>query len=1053
MKMILRCPECHADNTQDSRFCRRCATPLLHPVPPELASAPTLIYSSPLPELTPGTIFADRYLVIDKLGRGGMGKVYKVLDQEINESIALKLIKPEIAADRETIERFQNEIKIARRISHKNICRMYHLGREKDTFYITMEYIPGENLKKMIKMTKGMSLGTALSIAQQICQGLAEAHRLGIVHRDLKPQNIMLDEDGSVRVMDFGIASSLETKGATLPGMMIGTPEYMSPEQIDGGQVDGRSDIYSLGIILYEMLTGKTPFSGDTPWSVVLKHKNDRPHDPREVNPAIPESMSRVILRCLEKHKEKRYQSAEELLAELQNIKDKHTHVETRLRAKQVTVARRPVLRIPTKKVAGWAVAAAFLVLIAATAVKLIFQKPAPVAAADVVKMAVISFENQTGDPAFDYLQDAIPNLLITSLEQSDLFRITSWERLRDLQKQLGKGDQRVIDSDLGIDLCRMDGVHALIRGSFMKAGDTFVTDVKVLDVETKGLLKTVNARGEGVDSILKKQIDDLSREIGKGFGREEPVTRVRATPIAEVTTSSLEAYNYFLRGREEYERFYQDDARRYLERAVELDPDFAMAHSYLARVYAALGNSPAYEETIKKLEKIGSKVTGKEGLYIEALLALSSKKDSSEYIDILRKIISEYPEEKRARLDLAGRLNHTGKLEEAAEELERLLKLDPKFGPALNLIAYVYGNQEKYDLAIQFFKEYAAVSPGDANPYDSMGELYFRMGRFDEAVEKFKEAIRIKPDFGSDNKISYIFALKEDYAGALNWIDQFIEEAPSNGLKAWGCQLKALYDHLMGKTEAAFADLEQAKRYALADNDVSSANSLLRSKIWISYDLGRYDEFLRYAKERFDFRAEKNIQSGPLNEVIFACYQGLAEIRQNRLEAARAELAKIEATKPKVNEPEKSVVGMAYNHLFTEILIAQGEPEKAIDAYKKIGGPGINIGSIGALVFQGVPYILDTPARAYLKKGQLDKAVAEYERLISPDPVARDHELIHPMSRFRLAKLYEKKGESEKALKQYKKLALIWKDADPDFAAAQEVKNRLAALTSHLSD
>jgi tetratricopeptide (TPR) repeat protein/predicted Ser/Thr protein kinase len=1045
--MSLRCPECHADNSEDSRFCRHCATPLLHPVPPELASAPTLIYSLPLPELTPSTIFADRYLVIDKLGKGGMGKVYKVLDQEINESVALKLIKPEIAANRETIERFQNEIKIARRITHKNICRMYHLSREKDTFYITMEYIQGENLKKMIRMTKGMNLGTALSIAEQVCQGLAEAHRLGIVHRDLKPQNIMLDEEGGVRVMDFGIASSVETKGATLPGMMIGTPEYMSPEQIDGGQVDARSDIYSLGIILYEMLTGKTPFSGDTPWSVVLKHKNDRPHDPREINPEIPEAMSRIILRCLEKQKEKRYQSADELLAALQGIKEEHTQVEIRLKARQVAKARRPFLRIPAKKVGGWVVAVAFLILIGMTAFKMIVQKPAPVAAKDVVKMAVISFENQTGDPAFDYLQDAIPNLLITSLEQSDLFHITSWERLRDLQRQLGKEDQRVIDSDLGIELCRMDGMHALIRGSFMKAGDTFVTDVKVLDVETKGLLKTVSARGEGVDSILKKQIDDLSREIGKGFGREEPVTRVKATPIAEVTTNSLEAYNYFLRGREEYEKFYQDDARRHLERAVELDPDFAMAYSYLAMVYAALGNSPAYEETIKKLEKIGSKVTGKEGLYIQALLASHGKSKDQTYEDILREIIAEYPEEKRARLDLAARLNFTGKLEEAAKELDLLLKLDPNFGPALNLVAYVYGNQKKYDLAIQYFKKYAAVSPGDANPYDSMGELYFSMGKFDEAVEKFKEAIGIKPDFGSDNKISYIYALREDYAGALDWIDQFIAAAPSNGLKAWGCQLRAVYDHLLGKTEAAFADLERANGYALADNDFYNANSLYRSRIWISYDLGRYGDFLRYAKERFEFQAEKSLQSGPLNDIVFACYQGLSEIRQNRPDSAHAELAKIKATGLEATDQEKPTVDMAYNHLLSEILIAQGEPDKAIAAYKKIGGPDIRIGGIGTLIFHGVLYILDIPARAYLSKGQLDKAIAEYEKLISPDPVVREYELIHPLSRFRLAELYEKKGESAKALKQYGKLALIWKDADPDFAEAQKVKERLATL------
>jgi serine/threonine protein kinase len=269
------------------------------PVPEELAGAATLAYPSPSLELTPGTTFAGRYLVIEDLGKGGMGKVYKVLDQEINEKVALKLIKPEIAADRETIERFQNEIKITRRITHKNVCRMYHLGRENDNYYITMEFIRGQNLKKIIRMTREMSLEATLNIVQQICHGLIEAHRLGIVHRDLKPQNIMIDEDGDVRIMDFGIASSVDTKGATLPGMMIGTPEYMSPEQIDGSQTDARSDIYSLGIIIYELLTGKTPFSGETPWSVAFKHKNDLPHDPREHNPGIPESMSRVILKCL----------------------------------------------------------------------------------------------------------------------------------------------------------------------------------------------------------------------------------------------------------------------------------------------------------------------------------------------------------------------------------------------------------------------------------------------------------------------------------------------------------------------------------------------------------------------------------------------------------------------------------------------------------------------------------------------------------------------------------------------------------------------------------
>src|SRR4030042_355463 len=432
--MSPRCPECRADNSNDSRFCKRCATPLPLPVPEELAGAATLAYPSPSLELTPGTTFAGRYLVIEELGKGGMGKVYKVLDQEIKEKVALKLIKPEVGAGGETIEGFQNEIKITRRITHKNVCRMYHLGRENDNYYITMEFIRGQNLKKMIRMTRERGLEATLNIAQQVCHGLIEAHRLGIVHRDLKPQNIMIDEDGDVRIMDFGIASSIETKGATLPGMMIGTPEYMSPEQIDGSQIDARSDIYSLGIIIYELLTGKPPFSGETPWSVAFKHKNDLPHDPREHNPGIPESMSRVILKCLEKQKERRYQRDGELLADLASIGEEHTRVETRLKAKHVKPARRLFVKTPKKKFAVLTITAAAALLILAVVLGKFVFRPTPAAPLeDRPKMAIIRFENQTGDSAYDYLQDAIPNLLITSLEQSKLFRITSWERLRDL--------------------------------------------------------------------------------------------------------------------------------------------------------------------------------------------------------------------------------------------------------------------------------------------------------------------------------------------------------------------------------------------------------------------------------------------------------------------------------------------------------------------------------------------------------------------------------------------------------------------------------------------
>jgi serine/threonine protein kinase len=310
----MKCGKCSFRNTPGAKFCAQCGTGL------DLFDTPTENIRSAIREIERGTYLFGRYEVIEQIGSGGMGAVYKVFDKTINEMVALKIIRPEIATDKTVIERFGQELKTARKISHRHVCRMFDIGEEAGVHYITMEYIPGEDLRSLIKRIGQLTVAKTIHIARQICEGLAEAHAMGVVHRDLKPQNIMIDREGNAKIMDFGIARFVRAKGLTTTGTIIGTPEYMSPEQAEGKGIDQRSDIYSLGIVLFEALTGQVPFEGGTPLSVAMKHKMEPPPDPRKLNIQIPGDLGNLILKCLGKEPEQRYQTVSEIISDLDLI-------------------------------------------------------------------------------------------------------------------------------------------------------------------------------------------------------------------------------------------------------------------------------------------------------------------------------------------------------------------------------------------------------------------------------------------------------------------------------------------------------------------------------------------------------------------------------------------------------------------------------------------------------------------------------------------------------------------------------------------------------------
>ena len=316
--MIQICPNCKSENFVEARSCSSCGLQL--DVADDLHGFHSEVDTPPLEALEIGSQFADRYEVQEELGHGGMGKVYRVKDLKSSEELALKLLKPEISTDRHTIERFSYELNIARHITHENICRLFHLGEAKNTYYITMELVRGDNLCCLISDKQDIPLARVFGITLQTCEGLAEAHKHAIVHRDLKSSNIMVDKNGHTWIMDLGIARSFGAGLSSDKGVKIGTPAYMAPEQVAGKVSDPRADIYALGIILFEMVTGRVPFRGQSPLEISTMHINEIPPEPQDLNPQVPDSMNALILKCLEKDVNKRFQSIEEVRVEVRRI-------------------------------------------------------------------------------------------------------------------------------------------------------------------------------------------------------------------------------------------------------------------------------------------------------------------------------------------------------------------------------------------------------------------------------------------------------------------------------------------------------------------------------------------------------------------------------------------------------------------------------------------------------------------------------------------------------------------------------------------------------------
>ena len=720
----------------------------MDPSPTPAAGKPRLSNIFPKQnQLQTGDVLGGRFEILEVLGEGGMGTVYKALDREVDHFVALKLIRPEMAAHPAILGRFKQELLTARQVTHRNVIRIHDLSEVDGVKFITMEFVEGCDLRKL-QLDKGkLPPEEAVEIIRQVCLALEAAHSAGVIHRDLKPQNIMQDKQGRILVMDFGLARSLASDGMTQTGALLGTIEYMSPEQAMGKQLDARSDLFTVGLIFYELLTCKMPFKAETAMASLLKRNQERALPAAELDASIPKALSDIVGKCLERDLNLRYQSAQEILADLEAWQGKRP-----VSASVVVPGPAPVRVVPWK----W-VAAGMLAIIVVTggwiaSGKFTSKTANKAVAAPQLSLAILPFRNASTDVSLDWLGPNLAEMLRTDMGQSASLRMISSDRLHQVLRDLRIPENAVFDQDTLKRLAEFSSADTVVWGQYVKIGEQIRIDATLRDLKHQ---RTIPVKVEAAnEKALLPAIAQLAQSIQQNLAVSSDVLQELRAKSFRPSSSSLPALRSYSEGLELARQGNHLEAAKRFEAAVQADPEFALAYSKLGQTYSNLRNDDKAEQFSRKAMDLSEKLPAQERYLIQANYAQVSN-DNRKAIESYENLEKVSPDDMEVRFHLGALYESTGVYDKARAELAKVLASDPKHVDALLAAGRVEIRSNNPKGSLDYLNRGLSLAveldnpDGKATILNAIGAAYEQLNKPNDALRNYEESLAIKRGLG----------------------------------------------------------------------------------------------------------------------------------------------------------------------------------------------------------------------------------------------------------------------------------------------------------------